>query len=214
MKKIIAINGSPRTNWNTHTLLQHALKGAEEAGAETEMIDLYKLTFKGCISCFGCKRKGVTVPTCIVKDELQAVLQRISEADGLILGSPIYFGNVTGEMHSFLERFVFPYYSYDKQPSSFSKQIPTAFVYTMNVPRFAIRLMGYNKLFKNHQKLLKHITRQNSQILMSTETFQFDDYSKYAVSIFNGDKRKERHEKVFPKDCAKAYEIGREMIIK
>lgn len=82
MKKIIAINGSPRTKWNTAALLQNALDGSASAGAEVEMIDLYKLDFKGCISCFGCKRKGAKVETCIVKDALQPVLQRLREADG------------------------------------------------------------------------------------------------------------------------------------
>lgn len=211
MKKIIAINGSPRKNWNTQTLLQQALKGAEDAGAQTEMLDLYKLDFKGCISCFGCKRAGVLVETCIVKDELMPILKRITEADGLILGSPIYFSNVPGEMRSFLERFIFPYYSYDKQPSQFPKPIPTAFIYTMNAPKFALGLIGYRKLFSSHRKLLTHVTHKESQILTSTETRQFNDYSKYAASRFNAARHNERHEKVFPKDCAKAYQMGWEM---
>ena len=213
MKTIIAINGSPRTKRNTATLLQHALKGAKDAGAQVEMIDLYKLDFKGCISCFGCKRKDVTVETCVVKDELQPVLQRITQADGLILGSPVYFANVTGEMRSFLERFLFPYRSYDKQPSHFPKKIPTAFIYTMNAPAFALGLIGYKKQFKYYRKLLTFVTGGRSEILTSTETRQFDDYQKYAASRFNAARHMERHEKVFPEDCRKAYEIGRKMAL-
>ena len=56
MKKIIAINASPRTGWNTSDLVREAAKGAESAGAEVKVFDLYKLEkFSGCISCFGCK---------------------------------------------------------------------------------------------------------------------------------------------------------------
>ncbi len=49
--KIIAVNGSPRKNWNTHTLLSKSLEGAESAGSQTEIVNLYDLDYKGCISC-------------------------------------------------------------------------------------------------------------------------------------------------------------------
>ena len=55
---VIAFNGSPRKKWNTATLLKKALEGAASQGAETELIHLYDLAFKGCISCFACKTKG------------------------------------------------------------------------------------------------------------------------------------------------------------
>lgn len=100
MKKIIAINGSPRKNGNTAILLNKALEGAAEQGAETELINLYDLSYKGCISCFACKRKGgKSYGKCIFADELLLVLKKIEQADALILCSPIYFGTVTGETH-------------------------------------------------------------------------------------------------------------------
>ena len=58
MTKVIAINGSPRKTWNTATLLEHALSGARSAGAETELIHLYDLDFKGCVSCFCLQAQG------------------------------------------------------------------------------------------------------------------------------------------------------------
>ena len=70
--KAIFINGSPRKNKNTAQMLEAAMKGAEEAGAEVEMIHLYGLNYKGCMSCFLCKRKGNTANgLCGFKDELQ-----------------------------------------------------------------------------------------------------------------------------------------------
>ena len=67
---VMAINGSPRKKWNTATLLEHALAGAAAKGAQTEMIHLYDLNFKGCTSCFACKLKGgKSEGRCALKDE-------------------------------------------------------------------------------------------------------------------------------------------------
>ena len=69
--KVIAVNGSPRKNWNTTTLLQKALDGAKSKGADTEIIHLYDLNFKGCTSCFACKRKNnLNIGHCAMKDDL------------------------------------------------------------------------------------------------------------------------------------------------
>lgn len=208
--KAIAINGSPRKNWNTHMLLEKCLAGAKEIGAETELINLYDINFKGCTSCFACKRKGITLDKCAMKDDMESILQKICECDVLILGSPIYFTSMTGEMRSFWERLLFPYSSYEGKPSSFGKKINTAFIYTMNAPSFALPLIGYNKLFKENKKLMKHIFG-NSESLVVTSTYQFDDYSKYAMTFFDGTKRLKRRETVFVEDCNKAFLLGKKL---
>ena len=56
--KAIFVNGSPRKNWNTHKMLASAMQGAQDAGAECELVHLYDLSFKGCMSCFACKLKN------------------------------------------------------------------------------------------------------------------------------------------------------------
>jgi multimeric flavodoxin WrbA len=69
--KILAVNGSPRKKWNTAILLNKALEGAESQGAETALIHLYDLNFKGCTSCFACKMKdGNSFGRCAVRDEV------------------------------------------------------------------------------------------------------------------------------------------------
>ena len=69
---VIAVNGSPRKTWNTATLLQKALDGTASAGAETELVHLYDLNFKGCISCFAFKRKdGIFSPGAGAETPLQ-----------------------------------------------------------------------------------------------------------------------------------------------
>ena len=94
--KCLAINGSPRKKWNTATLLQKALDGAASVGAETELVHLYDLDYKGCTSCFACKLKGgKSYGKCAMNDVLTPILDKIADVDTLILGSPFYFGTVT-----------------------------------------------------------------------------------------------------------------------
>lgn len=109
--KICAINGSPRKRGNTARLLSWALDGVKNAreDAETELINLYDLSFTGCRSCFSCKRvNGPSYGRCAVKDDLAPVLGKLADADGVILGSPVYFMGLSGMMRCFLERWLYP----------------------------------------------------------------------------------------------------------
>ena len=116
---VLGINASPRKTWNTATVLHKALEGAASQGSQTELIHLYDLSYKGCISCFACKRKGgKSYGKCGYTDELTPVLEKIEAADAVILASPIYFGNVTGELRSLMERMLFQYLVYDENYSS------------------------------------------------------------------------------------------------
>lgn len=207
--KIIAVNGSPRKNNNTATLLKEALRGAEENGAQTERINLYEQDFKGCISCFACKRKGSTCNgVCAVKDALKPVLERILESDVLLLGSPIYFSNITGEMRAFLERLVFPNLSYNQGARSvFSGKISTVFFYTMNVPEKEMKAYGYEALFEQNKNLLQ-VLNGESHIFTCTDTYQFKDYSMYEAGKFDAEHKREVREKQFPLDCQRAFELG------
>jgi multimeric flavodoxin WrbA len=191
-------------------LLEKCLEGAKEMGAETEIINLYDINFKGCTSCFACKRKDVTLSECAMNDDLTPILQKISECDALVLGSPIYFASVTGEMRSFVERLIFPHSSYELKPSSFGRKIKTAFIYTMNVPSIGLPFCGYNKIFRYFKGLLKR-TFGHSETLVVTSTYQFDDYSKYAMTFFDGAKRLKRRETIFVEDCKKASMLGKRL---
>jgi multimeric flavodoxin WrbA len=208
--KILGVNGSPRKNWNTHILLEKCLDGAREIGAETELVHLYDINFKGCTSCFACKRKGITVKKCVMKDDLEPVLQKVCECDALVLGSPVYLYSLSGEMKSFFERLIYPYVSYEGKPSTFGKKINTAFIYTMNVPAFALSFIGYNKLFNQNKKTMKK-KFGSSETLIVTSTYQFDDYSKYAMTCFSGARRLKRRETVFVKKKKKSFLLGKRL---
>ena len=207
--RVIVFNGSPRKNWNTATLLTHALKGAASQGADTELIHLYDYNYKGCISCFACKLKGgKSFGRCAVDDDLKPVLEKVEETDAMILGSPIYFGVTTGGVRSFLERLMFQYLVYDANYSSlFKRKIPTGFIYTMNVNQSRLEEMAYRQNLKGTEMAMKR-TFGASEALFVTDTYQFDDYSKYETSAFNAEEKAQRRKEVFPGDCQKAFEMG------
>jgi len=206
---VLAINGSPRKKWNAATLLRNALDGATSKGAETELVHLYDLNFKGCTSCFACKLKnGKSYGKCAVQDDLTPVLEKIKEVDALILGSPIYFGTVTGEMRCFMERLLFPYLAYTRPPSSiFERKIQTAFIYTMNVSEQQMRDYQLTVHTGLNESVLNR-TFGHAESLFSFETLQFEDYDKVVFSYFDPEERKERRKKVFPHDCRKAFDLG------
>jgi Multimeric flavodoxin WrbA len=207
--KVMAINGSPRKNWNTATLLAKALEGAASEGAETEIVHLYDLNFKGCKSCFSCKIKdGKSFARCSIKDELTLILERLENADAVILGSPIYLGNSTGEMRSFMERYIFPYitYSIDTQ-TYYPRNIPLGYIYTMNITENDFEMFGLNKLIELNERVATRIFGY-SESLYSTDTYQFDDYSKYVADKYDPVEKAKRRKEVFPQDCQKAFEMG------
>ncbi len=207
--KIIAFNGSPRKKWNTATLLKSVLEGAESQGAETELVNLYDLNFKGCKSCFSCKTKGSkSYGKCAVKDDLTPILERIEDVDAIILGSPIYLGTVTGAMRSFIERLVFPYLTYtDPIQSLFPKKIHSAFIYTMNIAEEQIEEYGYTTHFNTNENYLRLIFGE-SESLFGYDTYQFRDYSKVLADRFDEKKKAKRRKEVFPEDCQKAFKMG------
>lgn len=204
--KIIAINGSARKNWNTHALLNSALEGAQSVGAQTELIHLRDLNFKGCRSCFACKLKGSpSLGRCAYADDLRPVLRKIDDADGLILGSPIYLSQVSSMMRAFLERLIFQYSNFDDHQTYYKGNLKTAFFYTMNSPA-----AYYEELYKTYEKMLGWDFEYMGTVA-SGETLQHEDYGKYHFSSFDEAARKERRETVFPGDCQKAFDLGKAM---
>lgn len=101
--KVIAYNGSPRKNGNTSILIQTVFKQLNKEGIETEEINIALKNYRGCIGCMKCAE--IKNGKCIIAtDDLNDQIEKIKEADGLILGSPIYCANVSGQMKTFIDR--------------------------------------------------------------------------------------------------------------
>lgn len=207
--KAIAINGSPRKTWNTATLLKKALTGARSRGAVTELVHLYGLSYKGCISCFECKKiGGKSYGRCAVKDELAPILKGIAEANVLILGSPLYFHTESGQMRSFMERLLFPYVTYTPERACiFPGRAQTALIYTMNVSEENMAAYHQDVTVAASRGIMTRVFG-NCEVLLSTDTLQFRDYSKYVSTLFDPIAKAKRREEIFPQDCARAYELG------
>ena len=207
--KIIAFNGSPRKNCNTVTLLNKALEGAVSQGAETELIHLYDLNYKGCISCFACKTKdGKSYGKCPIQDDVAPIFKKVEEADAIILGSPIYLRRVTGEMAAFMERLLFPYSVYSNpRQSLFPKKINTGFIYTMGVTEELLKKFGMDQLIDFNESIMQMVFGA-SESLLSFDTYQFKDYSKVVAPMFNPEEKAKKRREVFPVDCKKAFDMG------
>ena len=210
--KALFVNGSPRKNKNTARMLAAAAEGAASKGAQTEIIHLYDLRYCGCTSCVACKLKEArTEGICAVRDALRPVLEKAVEVDAVVIGSPVYFSDLTGMTRSFLERFAFPNYSYDldadgnRLPPRLRKQ--TALICTMNIPEAGFGKWNYDLLLGTSARILRQ-TFGSCEELYVCNTYQFDDYSRYAAGMFDeADKRRHRDEH-FPIDLQRGYELG------
>ena len=171
------------------------------------------LNYKGCVSFFACKTKNSqSYGMCAVEDGLTSILKKVEKVDAIILGDPIYFGTVTGEMKSFMERLIFPYLTYtDLLGTLFSRKIRTGFIYTMNITEEAVKARGYDTYFNANEMKLERIFG-SSEVLCSCDTYQFEDYSKYVAPRFDPLKKTKRRAEVFPKDCENAFAMGARLV--
>jgi multimeric flavodoxin WrbA len=209
--RVLAINGSPRKDRNTATILSSALDGAASQGAKTELVHLYDLDFKGCKSCLACKLKGgKSYCKCAQQDGLTPVLEKIPNVDAMILGSPIYFGSVTGEMRSFIERAAYPYFALEPLGASMSpKKIKIGLIATLQADENRVKEMGMDRLFAGTEMILGRIFGSAESLLVTgTDRWWSDDYTKYISSHEAVAKAKQHREEVFPVDCRKAFDMG------
>ena len=200
--KFFAINGSPRKTFSTAKLLDKSLEGIQSVlpEAEVERIDLYDIPFNGCKSCFACKRiNGRHYGRCVYKDDFKPILTEITQSDGVILGSPVYFGDLTGNMRCFLERFMFPFFAYSSHETVEHKRMPLACIYTMNLSKEDSIKAGYYELFDKYESVLEVVFTKPEHLYVH-ETYQFKDYSRYVSDIFDEQERKHILETRFPKD--------------
>lgn len=111
MSKVLLLNGSPHVHGCTATALEEMIKVFEEEDVETELIQVGIKDIRGCVACGSCSLKG----KCVFDDLVNEVAPKFEEADGLVVGSPVYYGSPNGTILSFMDRL---FYS-----TEFSKQM-------------------------------------------------------------------------------------------
>jgi multimeric flavodoxin WrbA len=213
--KFYAISGSNRKKSNTVKLLRKSLDGIKdtvnselpEENVELELVNLYKINFTGCKSCFACKRLGKkNYGLCPIKDDLKPILEGLRDCDGVILGTPIYFADVSGEMRSFFERFIFPSFRYSKNADSIApKKMPTAVIYNMNISENIGNIYDY--VYTNFESYIE-IVYSKPYSLKVYNTYQFKDYSQYFMEMFDEAEKAKYRDEHFSIDLENAYNIG------
>ena len=208
MKKIMIIDGGPRKTFNTASMLQKFAEGAMSVSDQIEVntIRLYGLDYKGCMSCMACKIKGNASNVCKYKDALTPVLEEIAQADGLVLGSPIYFGDVTGQMRTFLERLAFPWLSYNDYSMTAPKRMPVVLVETMNGTPEMNNSNGYGSMERCIEAALgkpEHLNAYN--------TYQVKNYDRFELAGFSEEAKRIWREEHWEQDLQKAFEAGKKI---
>ena len=100
MSKVLLVNGSPHIHGCTATALEEMMKTFREEGVETELVHIGNKAVRGCVSCNRCSELG----RCVFDDTVNEIAPKFKEADGLVVGSPVYYGSPTGTLLSFLDR--------------------------------------------------------------------------------------------------------------
>ena len=100
MSKVLVINGSPHKNGCTAAALEEVMKTLNQEGIETEMLQVGGANIRGCRACAYCEKNG----RCVFDDLVNEAAPKLEEADGLLVGSPVYYGSPNGEVLSFLDR--------------------------------------------------------------------------------------------------------------
>lgn len=219
MKKVIVLNASPRKNFNTAQMLKEAQKGAEQSGANVEYINLVDLNYKGCMSCFACKRKGANLGgLCVINDELRPVLEKILSADAVIIGSPIYYSYPTGMFRNLIERMLFAGGTYMSDENggwkrNLTRNIPVGLIFTMNVSEDMLEQFNYPTILGANETYLNMIYGY-CETVYSCDTYQFSDYSKYDCNVFSEEHKRHVKETQFPKDLSKAFDLGKRLVEK
>ena len=206
MKKIIIIDGGPRKIFNTAAMLQKFAEGASSVISDVEVktVRLYDLDYKGCMSCMACKIKGRASNICKFKDALTPVLEEIAQADGLVLGSPIYFGDVTGQMRTFLERLAFPWLSYNDYSMTAPKRMPVVLVETMNGLPERNNSQGYGSMEHCIKTALGEPER-----LYAYNTYQVKNYDNFELAGFSEEAKRMYRTEHWEQDLQAAYNAGK-----
>ena len=210
------IDGGPRINMNTASMVAAFVEGVHEEGGEAKVVRLYDIDYKGCRSCMACHLKGQRTGSCCFQDGLTDTLRECSKADGLVLASPIYYGEMTGMMRTFWERLTFPWLDYATGIFLAPKKMPVVFIYTMNgspINGEKIRRSSMRNVEMLTDMALSHELGREVQVVMANNTIQVNNYSCYDFADGTAEAKKQWHDIHWEDDLRKAREAGKHMVI-
>lgn len=200
--KFYAIQGSPRKNWNDDQLLDSFIEGihSKMPDAEVEKIYVYDYGFKGCRSCFGCKLKTNRTGECVIRDDIHDLLIDIRGSDGFVMASPVYFLDITGQLHAFLERLMYP--------GPTEKKMTISTIYTMNAGEDTYKKMIKPSLDIIHMYFKANFHADMTDVITAHDTLQRKNNDLYVQGHTDHSKKEERHKTQWPQDLGKAFNAG------
>jgi len=157
MKKVVAFIGSPRKEGNTATLVKEVIRGAQAAGAETTVFNLYDMNIKPCQGCFVCRKIG----NCTIQDDFQNMFKHIVEADTIVFGSPVYMWQITAQMKLLWDRLC-GLFTEDFKPRYAPKNL--IMVYSQGNPD----AQAFQTIFQTNEAMLKMLGLHTVNTLLLT----------------------------------------------
>lgn len=198
--KTVVINAGPKRKNQNAQFAQSAAKGAESVGADVEYVDLYKMDLCGCMSCLICKQEGKACK-CYWRDDISPLIDRILDADSLLIAAPIFFSQPTSHYMALLERLIFCIVSYDVG-NAFKGKVNVGLFYTINYSKDY-----FEESVRPHLKQSEDILKMlNGKVVIDS----FENTSKNIYSKSTDDELKLKEEQ-FERDLERIFEIGVEL---
>lgn len=149
--KIVTLLGSPRKGGNSSAIANHLMAVARDLGADTRGFELNSLSYRGCQGCYACKKN---LDRCILEDDLTEVLEAVMEADIVVLASPVYYGDFSGQLKCFIDRtfsYLVPDYVTNPNPSRLPPGKKLVFILTQGNPDPKL----FEDVYPRYDKFLK-----------------------------------------------------------
>ena len=208
--KIMTIDGGPRKTMNTAAMIEKFSEGVKsvDKAIEVKHVRLYDIDYKGCYSCLACKVRGKASHECKIKDGLLPVIQEVNQSDGLVLASPVFFGRWTGQVQTFIERFTYPWLSYEDFSITPQRKMPLALILTMNgMPSDAEAV--HNKMNTEENFLLAKLGDMDR--IDVCNTLQVKNYDRYEMDAMNPEGRKKYNAEHWEEELQQAFDAGKRM---
>ena len=159
---IVCLLGSPRAKSNSSTIANRFAAAAEKLGAQVKTYTLNDLDYRGCQACMACKTKH---EKCVLEDDLAEVLDAVKECEVLVMASPVYYGNISGQLKTYVDRmysFLIPGYasSPDPHPVRFAPGKKLVFVLAQGQPDTA-----FKDIFPNYDYFMKWYGFKESHLI-------------------------------------------------
>ena len=205
--KVLIFNTSPRHR-NTMKLLKEVKRGAESVGANAQIVDLFKLNFKGCQACLQCKKKNAPIK-CYQKDDLTPYLDQIEDCSGFALGTPIYMGNFSSSFYQFLERLIYMRTRYEigERHLKSNKKIETGILITMGAPQVAYDNF-YTKTLLHNAESLRRTFGGSCTVIRNVSQALVPNKEQYDMGMFDMEKIHKWVKEHDPEILKQAFDLG------